>query len=105
MDYSENSSFCVIRTVSNFLLKTMDGKIEEGSGIYTVNTTIIGIDSANPEKAKENTNKHILKRKMTSLVFLYVMIAIFIFISIFFVIKLCVEGFNEESSAAKMYSL
>ena len=30
----------------------MDGKIEEGSGIYTVNTTIIGIDSANPEEAK-----------------------------------------------------
>ena len=29
----------------------MDGKIEEG-GIYTVNTTIIGIDSANPEEAK-----------------------------------------------------
>ena len=30
----------------------MDGKIEEGSGIYTVNTTIIGIDSANQEEAK-----------------------------------------------------
>ena len=30
----------------------MDGKIEEGSGIYTVNTTIIGIDSPNPEETK-----------------------------------------------------
>ena len=30
----------------------MDGKIEEGSGIYTVNTTIIGIDSANQEETK-----------------------------------------------------
>ena len=78
----------------------MDGKIEEGSGIYTVNTTIIGIDSANHEEAKENTNKHILKRKLTSLVFLYVMIAIFILTSIFFVIKLCVEKFSEVSSTA-----
>ena len=78
----------------------MDGKIEEGSGIYTVTTTIIGIDSANPEEAKENTNKHFLKRNWTSLVFLYVMIAIFIFISIFFVIKLILE-FNEESSTAR----
>ena len=80
----------------------MDGKIEEGSigsGIYTVNTTIIGIESANHEEAKENTNKHFLKRKWTSLVFLYVMIAIFIFISIFFVIKLCVEGFSGKSTA------
>jgi len=79
----------------------MDGKIEEGSGIYTVNSNIIGIDSANQEEAKENTNKHLLKRKWTSLVFLYVMIAIFIFISIFFVIKLCVERFNEVPSTAR----
>jgi hypothetical protein len=80
----------------------MNEKIEEGSGIYTVNTTVIGIDTAsNHEEAKENTNKHFLKRKWTSLVFLYVMVGIFVFISVFFIIKLCVEGYNEASSTAR----